>query len=270
MTLLPHALAPLRTNEITGEMRLTNTERRSLSVGLTNEIAAFISEAIRNHPQNSDVSRLLILQRYNDHILSLVETIHTFVEELSGMKDFIANDMAGIMSVLRFIPGAQIPLMLAQLAAGAYMGAKPEDLLKQAAVSLVSSNMDKLLPAALQQVGILDKPVWDDYLGKFIGGTPTTDLGKLALKAGSSGLASLVQSGGDLEQALKSSGIALLGDQISGLIPKGDIAGINYSKLFDIFAPSIARGEVTNADVFRFISSLAQEEARKKKPPTGG
>jgi phosphate:Na+ symporter len=87
MTLLPHALAPLRTNEITGEMRLTNTERRSLSVGLTNEIAAFISEAIRNHPQNSDVSRLLILQRYNDHILSLVETIHTFVEELSGMKD---------------------------------------------------------------------------------------------------------------------------------------------------------------------------------------
>lgn len=191
-------------------------------------------------------------------------------KNLSGMKEFIAEDLSGILSVLRFIPGAQLPVMLAQLAAGAYMGAKPEDLLKQAAVSLVSSNMDKILPTALQQVGILDKPVWDDYLGKFVGGTPTSELGKLALKAGSSGLASLVQSGGDLEQALKSSGIALLGDQISGLIPKGDIAGINYSKLFDIFAPSIARGELTNADVFRFISSLAQEEAKKKKPPSGG
>lgn len=87
MTLLPHALAPLRTSETKAEMRLGNAERHSLSVGLTNEITAFISEAIRNHPQNSDVSGLLILQRYNDHILSLVETIHSFVEELSGMTD---------------------------------------------------------------------------------------------------------------------------------------------------------------------------------------
>lgn len=188
-------------------------------------------------------------------------------KNLSGMKEFIAEDLSGILSVLRFIPGAQLPVMLAQAAAAAYMGAKPEDILKQAAVSFISSNMDKLLPAGLQQLGVIDKPVWDDYLGKFIGGTPTSELGKLALKAGSSGLASLVQSGGDLEQALKASGIALLGDQVSGLIPKGDVGGINYEKLFDIFAPSIARGELTNADVFRFISSLAQEEAKKNKPP---
>ena len=186
------------------------------------------------------------------------------------MKEFIAEDLSGILSVLRFIPGAQLPVMLAQAAAAAYMGADPKDILKQAAVSYISSNMDKLLPAGLQQLGVIDKPVWDDYLGKFIGGTPTSELGKLALKAGSSGLASLVQSGGDLEQALKASGIALLGDQISDLIPKGSVGGINYEKLFDIFAPSLARGELTNADVFRFISSLAQEEAKKKKSPGGG
>lgn len=187
-------------------------------------------------------------------------------KELSGMKEFVAKDLPGILSVLKFIPGAQIPVTIAQAAAAAYMGAKPEDILKSVGTSLIAGNMDKLLPAALQQVGILDKPMWDDYLGKFVGGTPTTDLGKIALKAGESGLASLVQ-GASLEDALKSAAIGGAGQGLSGLLPESKPGDINYTKLLTAAAPAIARGELTNADLFRIISALAQP-TKKRRPGT--
>lgn len=169
-------------------------------------------------------------------------------KKLSGMKDFIANDLSGIMSVLRFIPGAQIPLMLTQLAAGAYMGAKPEDMLKQAATSLIASNMDKLLPMGLEKLGM---------------DLPTSDLGKLAMKAGSSGLATLVQ-GGDFEQALKSAGMSAAASGIAGLLPDVQAGTLNYEKLLQALAPALARGELTNADVFRLMGSLVPP---KDQPP---
>jgi hypothetical protein len=187
-------------------------------------------------------------------------------KELSGMKEFVAKDLPGILSVLKFVPGAQVPVMLAQLAAGAYMGAKPEDLLKQVGISLISSNMDKLLPTALQQVGILDKPVWDDYLGKFVGGTPTTDLGKMALQAGSSGLSSLVQ-GSSLEDALRSAVIGGASQGISSLLPATKPGELNYAKLLSAAAPALARGKLTNADMFRLVSALAQP-TKKRRPGT--
>lgn len=187
-------------------------------------------------------------------------------KEMSGMKEFVAKDLPGILSVLKFIPGAQIPVTIAQAAAAAYMGAKPEDILKSVGTSLIAGNMDKLLPAALQQIGVLDKPVWDDYLGKFVGGTPTTDLGKIALKAGESGLASLVQ-GASLEDALKSAAIGGAGQGLSGLLPESKPGDINYTKLLTAAAPAIARGELTNADMFRIISAMAQP-TKKRRPGT--
>ena len=172
-------------------------------------------------------------------------------KNLSGMKEFIAEDLSGIMSVLRFIPGAQIPLMIAQAAAAAHMGADPKDILKQLAISAVSSNLDKIVPMGFKELGI---------------DMPTSDLGKLALKAGTSGLSSLIQ-GGDLEQALKSGVISAASSGLSSLIPKGDIGGLSYGRILELLAPSIAKGELTNADIFRIMSSMAKDEAKKGKTP---
>lgn len=169
-------------------------------------------------------------------------------KELSGMKEFVAKDLPGILSVLRFIPGAQIPLMLTQLAAGAYMGAKPEDLIKQAATSYLAGNMDKLLPMGLQQLGV---------------DLPTSDLGKLAMKAGSSGLATLIQ-GGDLQDALKSAGMSAAASGIASLLPDAKAGTLNYEKLLQALAPALARGEITNADVFRLMGALIPP---KDQPP---
>lgn len=94
MRLLPHALTPLRPDEAEPETQIGNSERRTLTIQLTHEIGGFISEAIRHHPQNADVSGLLILQRGNDHILSLVETVHAFVAELSTLKEPGANEQS--------------------------------------------------------------------------------------------------------------------------------------------------------------------------------
>lgn len=108
MTLLPHALAPLRPDEAMADTRLDNTGRRALAVELASEIAAFISEAIRQHPQNSDVTGLLVLQRYNDHILSLVETIHVFVEELGTLRDPAPHELSmreSMTETLHFLLG---------------------------------------------------------------------------------------------------------------------------------------------------------------------
>lgn len=172
-------------------------------------------------------------------------------KNLSGMKEFIAEDLSGILSVLRFIPGAQIPVMLAQAAAAAYMGAKPEDILKSAAISYLSSNLGKLGDKFLPQLGF---------------DLPTSDLGKLAMNAGYSGLASLIQ-GGDFEDALKSAGLSAIGTGISGLLPKGGEGDFNYGRLIQAAAPALAKGKLTNADIFRIMSSLAPTKQKVPGKP---
>lgn len=168
-------------------------------------------------------------------------------KQLSGMKEFITEDLSGILSVLRFIPGAQIPVMLAQAAAAAYMGAKPQDILKSAATSYLASNIGKLGDKFLPQLGF---------------DLPTSDFGKMAMQAGYSGLASLIQ-GGDLEDALKSGALSAAGSGISSLLPESK--DFDYAKIIRAVAPAIASGKLTNADVFRLMSSLAAPT--KKKTP---
>ena len=92
--LLPQALAPLRDDEAGTATRLENGERKELSLGLAGDIANFISEAVDRHPQNGDVSVLLLLQRCNDHLMSLIDGIHSFVEELGAMKDQAPHERA--------------------------------------------------------------------------------------------------------------------------------------------------------------------------------
>jgi hypothetical protein len=169
-------------------------------------------------------------------------------KELSGMKEFVAKDLQGILSVLRFIPGAQIPVMLAQAAGAAYMGAKPGDILKNMATTAIASNLGSILSKGLPSLGI---------------DLPTSDLGKLAFKAGTSGLASLIQ-GGDLETALKSAGLSLASTGITGLLPKAGEGELDYGKLLEALAPAIADGKISNADVFRLLQSVVPTD--KKTP----
>lgn len=85
VSLLPAALAPLRPEEEPAEPLLDNATRRGLATALAREISDFISEAVANHPHGSDVSGLLLLQRCNGHILSLVDALHGYVAELSSL-----------------------------------------------------------------------------------------------------------------------------------------------------------------------------------------
>lgn len=170
-------------------------------------------------------------------------------KEMSGMKEFVAKDLPGILSVLRFIPGASIPVMLAQAASAAYMGVKPEEILKKIGTTLIASNLDKIVGAGMKG---LDIPM------------PTSDIGKLAMQGGLGGLSALIQ-GATPEQALKSGALSAAGSGISSLLPKSD-SGIDYSRVIRALAPSIARGQLSNADLFRAISALAPS---KKKAPGG-
>lgn len=170
-------------------------------------------------------------------------------KERSGMKEFVAESLPGILSVLRFIPGASIPVMLAQAAAANYMGAKPEDILKQVGTTLLASNLDKIAPAVFKQVGME---------------LPTTDLGKMAYRGGLGALSSLIQ-GGDLESAIKSGALSAGATGISGLLPTPKEGDLNYERILRALAPAIARGQLSNADVMRLL--MASATPTKKKEP---
>lgn len=85
--LLPDALGPLRPQEAAATGLLDNAQRRELSLALVARISDFVSEAVMRHPKDADISGLLLLQRCNDHLLSLIEALHGFAGELDGMKD---------------------------------------------------------------------------------------------------------------------------------------------------------------------------------------
>lgn len=87
VALLPDALAQLRPDQAEQMTQLDNNERKTLSAALIADIESFVSETVNRHPQNADFSGLLVLQRSNNHILPLIEALHGYVGELSGLKD---------------------------------------------------------------------------------------------------------------------------------------------------------------------------------------
>lgn len=86
-SLLPTALAPLRPEEDDAAPALPNEHRRELAKRLLGQIEGFISEAVERHPKNADLTRLLVLQRCNDHLVSLIDALHDYVVELSSLQD---------------------------------------------------------------------------------------------------------------------------------------------------------------------------------------
>ena len=94
VALMPVALAPLRPEEEEGLLTLDNTQRRRLALELAQQIESFISLAVTSHPQNADVSGLLLLQRYNGQLQSLIDAIHNYVEELGALKDPAPHEIA--------------------------------------------------------------------------------------------------------------------------------------------------------------------------------
>ena len=92
--LLPDALSPLRPDQAEEVTQLENGQRKELSEALIGEIESFVSEAVNRHPQNSDFSGLLLLQRCNNHILPLIDALHGYVRELSALKDPAPHEQA--------------------------------------------------------------------------------------------------------------------------------------------------------------------------------
>lgn len=92
--LMPVALAPLRPEEEGGEVTLDNKQRHHLALDLAAQIESFISLAVKSHPQNADVGGLLLLQRYNGQLQSLIDTLHGYVDELEGLKDPAPHELA--------------------------------------------------------------------------------------------------------------------------------------------------------------------------------
>lgn len=168
-------------------------------------------------------------------------------KEKSGMDAFVAKDLPGILSVLRFVPGAAPFVMAAQVAGALHQGAKPGDIAKQVIPSLIASNLGKIVGAGMDKFNI---------------SAPTTEVGKLAMQGGLGALSSLIQ-GGSLEDALKSGALSAAGSGISSLLPESK--DFDYAKIIRAVAPAIASGKLTNADVFRLMSSLAAPT--KTKPP---
>ena len=95
VSLLPAALAPLRHGEAAEEeASLDNATRHRLALTLAGEISDFVSEAIAGNPAGADVTGLLLLQRCNAHILPLIDSLHGYVSELSGLATLTAEQQA--------------------------------------------------------------------------------------------------------------------------------------------------------------------------------
>jgi hypothetical protein len=91
-------------------------------------------------------------------------------------------------------------------------------------------------------------------------------MGKLALEAGKSGLASLIQ-GGDLEDALRSGLFSAASTGVSNLLPDVKPGDFNYRKVLPVLASALADGKISNADAFRLIQAAAVP-TKKKRPGT--
>lgn len=109
VTLLPIALAPLRPEtEEGGTLTLDNEQRRRLALDLAQQIEGFISLAVTSHPRNTDVGNLLLLKRHNGEVQSLINALHSYVEELESLKTPAPHEIAKCVSMtetLHFLLG---------------------------------------------------------------------------------------------------------------------------------------------------------------------
>ncbi|MEI7599926.1 MAG: Na/Pi symporter [Aestuariivirga sp.] len=83
ISLLPAALGPVRHGEPEEDAGLDNGARRELALSLTGDISDFVSEAVSRHPIGTEVTALLLLQRCNEHISSIIDALHGYVREIS-------------------------------------------------------------------------------------------------------------------------------------------------------------------------------------------
>ena len=94
VSLIPAGLAPVRHGEETEAATLDNDTRRRLALALVANISDFVSEAVANHPVGTEVTRLLLLQRCNEHISSIVDALHGYVRELSTLAEMTVQEKA--------------------------------------------------------------------------------------------------------------------------------------------------------------------------------
>lgn len=92
--LLPGTLDPVREAESGTLAPLDNGARRALALGLAMDISAFVSEALTRHPTGSDVTGLLQLQSANAHLMPLIETLHSYVGEISAINALSTPEQA--------------------------------------------------------------------------------------------------------------------------------------------------------------------------------
>ena len=85
VSLLPEALGPVRHGEVEEDAGLDNDVRRGLALGLAGDISDFVSEAVSRHPIGTEVTALLLQQRCNEHISSIIDALHGYVRELSSL-----------------------------------------------------------------------------------------------------------------------------------------------------------------------------------------
>lgn len=107
VALMPVALAPLRPEE-EGILTLDNAQRRRLALELAQQIESFVSLAVTSHPQNADVGGLLLLQRYNGQLQSLIDALHAYVGELETLEDPAPHELAmrtSMTETLHFLLG---------------------------------------------------------------------------------------------------------------------------------------------------------------------
>jgi phosphate:Na+ symporter len=117
VALMPISLMPIRPEaEAGGALSLSNEQRRHLALQLAQQIESFISLAVASHPRNTDVGGLLLLQRHNGELQSLINALHNYVGELQNLENPAPHETAKRVSMtetLHFLLG-----MLAEHANG--------------------------------------------------------------------------------------------------------------------------------------------------------
>ena len=72
------------------------------------QIENFISLAIQCHGQKRDVGGLLLLQHQYKQLQSIIDTLHSFIEELESLKDPVPRELAmrsSMTETLHFLLG---------------------------------------------------------------------------------------------------------------------------------------------------------------------
>lgn len=94
IALLPAALDQVRHGEADADRGPGNDVRRGLALTLSGEISGFVSEAVSRHPAGMEVAGLLLLQRCNAHITSIIDALHGYVRELASLGALSEREQA--------------------------------------------------------------------------------------------------------------------------------------------------------------------------------